>query len=293
MAGVDGSGASFAALDWAVDEALLHDAALRIVYAPLWEPYEPAWPSFSGSRPRGRSVPEHILATATERAQQRSTEVKVTAELISGDPLPALLREGQDASALVVAHRGRGRLGEQRLGSVALGVAAGAGCSVVVVRGAGPQPSDTPSDGSADRAPRVVLGVGPDGEPAAVAFAFREAAARGGGLEAVHAWRSPERGVATHAHTLGGAPDPRMRDAQWALGRVVRAAAERHPHVPVGTETPESLPRDALLAASAGAGLLVVGARRAPGASGIQLGQVSHGVLHHAPCPVAVVPDPA
>ncbi|MFE0130693.1 universal stress protein, partial [Streptomyces sp. NPDC059037] len=38
------------------------------------------------------------------------------------------------------------------------------------------------------------------------------------------------------------------------------------------------------------ADLLVVGARRRKGHVGMQLGPVNHAVLHHAACPVAVVP---
>ncbi|WP_425584885.1 universal stress protein [Streptomyces vastus] len=37
--------------------------------------------------------------------------------------------------------------------------------------------------------------------------------------------------------------------------------------------------------------LLVVGARRRHGHVGLQLGLVNHAVLHHAPCPIAVVPQ--
>jgi nucleotide-binding universal stress UspA family protein len=43
--------------------------------------------------------------------------------------------------------------------------------------------------------------------------------------------------------------------------------------------------------ASAGADLLVVGARRREGHIGRRLGRVAHAVLHHSACPVAVVPQ--
>jgi nucleotide-binding universal stress UspA family protein len=51
-------------------------------------------------------------------------------------------------------------------------------------------------------------------------------------------------------------------------------------------------PRPALLDAAHRAQMLVVGARGLGGVRGMMLGSVSHAVLHHAPCPVAVVHRP-
>lgn len=42
----------------------------------------------------------------------------------------------------------------------------------------------------------------------------------------------------------------------------------------------------------AAADLVVVGARRRHGLPGLALGAVNHALLHHAPCPVAVLPEP-
>lgn len=55
-------------------------------------------------------------------------------------------------------------------------------------------------------------------------------------------------------------------------------------------EAPE---RKALLDAASTADLLVLGARRTNGRFGLQLGRVNHALLHHAPWPVAIVPQPA
>ncbi|MFF9172411.1 universal stress protein, partial [Streptomyces sp. NPDC014796] len=48
--------------------------------------------------------------------------------------------------------------------------------------------------------------------------------------------------------------------------------------------------RRALLDAAADTDLLVVGARWRHGHVGLQLDLVNHVVLHHAPCPIAIVP---
>ncbi|NEA45889.1 universal stress protein, partial [Streptomyces sp. SID10815] len=44
---------------------------------------------------------------------------------------------------------------------------------------------------------------------------------------------------------------------------------------------------------SAAADLVIVGARRGAGQLGLQLGRTAHALLHHARCPVAVVPQRA
>jgi nucleotide-binding universal stress UspA family protein len=63
--------------------------------------------------------------------------------------------------------------------------------------------------------------------------------------------------------------------------------------VTVRREALEGPAREALLGAAVTADLLLVGARRRDGSFGMQLGPVNHAVLHHASCPVAVVPQSA
>ncbi|WP_037660633.1 universal stress protein, partial [Streptomyces aurantiacus] len=74
------------------------------------------------------------------------------------------------------------------------------------------------------------------------------------------------------------------------LDAALHAAVRAHGAVDVRREAVEGQARAALLDASATADLLVVGARRRTGHTGLQLGRVNHAVLHHAACPVAVVP---
>ena len=62
-----------------------------------------------------------------------------------------------------------------------------------------------------------------------------------------------------------------------------------YPEVVVRRQVTQGAPWGALLDAASGAQLLVVGARGRGGLRGMTLGSVSLALLHHAPCPVAVV----
>lgn len=271
VVGVDGSDSSLDAVDWATDEAVRHGRSLRLVYASLWEHYERIKPSFSPDRATEQVIAENIVASAAERAERRARDLKVSSDVVPQDAVTALLDEGRHAFALVTGNRGRGELTDRLLGSTSLTVAARALCPVIVVRGSWPE-----QDAAAHR---VVLGVGDRGETSeAAAFAFREAERRGAVLEAVRVWRHPE-----------GAVDQAVAGREF--DDALRAGAAEHPKVTVERRLVEGHPHKALPARAAGADLLVVGARHRHGNLGFQLGAVNHGVLHHAPCPVAVVPQ--
>ncbi|MFC8673960.1 universal stress protein [Streptomyces griseorubiginosus] len=284
VVGVDGSDSSLVALDWAADEAARQGLPLRLVYASLWERYEDVVPSRDLDRPSEQVMAENIVGTAVERVQRRSPEVKVSADVVPEEAVDALLRAGHDASALVTGSRGRGELKGLLLGSVGLTVAARAHCPVIVVRG-----DKAGVEGAHER---ILLGAG---EPAsgaeAVRFAFREAEARGGVLDVVRAWRCP---------AYEGADEPRLAEdsahlheerAVAQLDALLHDAVADHPGVQVRRHTVEGPARKALLNRTAAADLVIVGARRRTGHFGLQLGRVSHTLLHHAHCPVAIVPQ--
>ncbi|MEU2772270.1 universal stress protein [Streptomyces sp. NPDC007162] len=89
--------------------------------------------------------------------------------------------------------------------------------------------------------------------------------------------------------TPAGGRGLRNRTATDAL----REAVRDHPGVEVRRQAVEGPAHRVLLKASAGADLIVVGARRRQGHFGLQLGRVAHTLSHHAQCPVAVVPHPS
>ncbi|MFI9614989.1 universal stress protein [Streptomyces sp. NPDC052023] len=285
VVGVDGSNGSIDAVDWAVDEAARHGLPLRLVHASLWERYEGVVPATSLERPAEQVLAEHIVASATERAHLRNPDVKITTDVIPADAASALLEEGNHAAAVVTGSRGRGELKGLLLGSVGLAVAAGANCPVIVVRG--------DRAGLAGSHGRILLGAGEAGECGEAArFAFREADARGCLLDVVCAWRCPAYETADHAALAREQAHQHEEQAAAVLDALLADATGDHPAVRVNRTTVEGPARKVLVHRSAAADLVVVGARRRSGHFGLQLGRVNHTLLHHAACPVVVVPQP-
>ncbi|MEU8827953.1 universal stress protein [Streptomyces sp. NPDC048636] len=286
VVGVDGSQSSLNAVDWAVDAAARHRVPLRLVHGSLWERYEGMRPATDPDRPWDRVMADQITEAAAERARRRGPDVKLSAEVLPEDPVSLLLRAGQEASGVVTGARGRGELSGLLLGSVALTVAARAPCPVTVVRGG--TPNRRGSFG------RIVLGVAePSGEASpALRYAFHEAEAGGRELAAVRAWRCPAGEITDDLMIYGDPVRAHWARAERALDDALRVPERDHPKVVVRRETVEGPARKVLLHAAATADLLVVGARRHHGHfAGLQLGRVAHTALHHAPCPVVVVPE--
>ncbi|WP_137231158.1 universal stress protein [Streptomyces sp. BPSDS2] len=283
VVGVDGSESSLQAVDWAADEAARHAIPLRLVYASLWERYEGAVPSGGLDRPAARILAENIVGAAAQRALVVAPGLTVSTDVLAEDAAGALLGEGTSAAAVVVGSRGRGQLASLLLGSVSLVVAARSACPVVVVRG--------DDIALASRHERVLLGVGgKDVEAPAVRFAFREAAARGCALSALSAWRDPLPRPAEHPLITGDPAHSAEARAIRLLDRALEGPARDYPDVPVSRATPEGAASTVLVERSAAADLLIVGARRGGNPVGLQLGRVAHRALHHAACPVVVVP---
>ena len=173
-----------------------------------------------------------------------------------------------------------GILGRLLGGSLRLRVAGAAACPVAVVHPLTGGPVSDPT-------PRVVVGIdGSSGSHDALGFAFRCATRRGIGLTAVHAW-SADRPADLEAVT---APLVATEAAAYALTDGALAPWQaQYPDVPVSTVVVRRDPVTALLTASAGAALVVVGSRQGGRAREAVFGSVSRAVLDGAPGTVAVV----
>ena len=142
---------------------------------------------------------------------------------------------------------------------------------------------------------RIVVGVdGTAAGRAALDWALRESVARRLPLLAVRAWLSPAFGhYYPEGSDLAGHESEAGHEAQLQAEEQVKLARDRVPgaeFADVQTVALMGSPAHALLDAAADAALLVVGSRGEGLLSRLVLGSVSAAVLHHAHCPVAVVP---
>jgi nucleotide-binding universal stress UspA family protein len=130
--------------------------------------------------------------------------------------------------------------------------------------------------------------VGVDGsEPSkqALRWAVQMAALLGSSVEAVAAWDYP------YAWGLGAMPV--AIDAAGDMEKVLRQSLDEavgdRPQVSIELAVRQGSAAKALLDASAGAVMLVVGSRGHGGFAGLLLGSVSANVAEHAACPVLVI----
>lgn len=138
---------------------------------------------------------------------------------------------------------------------------------------------------------RIVVGVDDSpGGRAALKWALDEAALRHATLEVVHAWSLP---LSEGWNSKWPADEDWFRDdARTLVDRLIEqcgdaASAVEIVRVPLRCEGPAF----GLLERSRSADLLVVGSRGRGGFKGLLLGSVSTQCVHHATCPVVVIPS--
>jgi nucleotide-binding universal stress UspA family protein len=294
LVGIDGSEASLKALDWAVLEALRLDWPIHLACAYTLPSFNAASLDGGYAALDSAAVREGAQVVIDEAAQTvRAAGVEVTSCLELGDPAGVLIELTKEAGLAVVGTKGRGGFAERLLGTVSSALPAHGHCPTVVV------PLRTAlAKGEASRTiepvRRIVVGV--DGSPSsevALSRAVDEAIAWDAALTAfssipvttstsLFAWAP---GAVNHDEILADleagldlAIERALRGKRFKEGFAVR----RH-----GLDgTAASL----LIEFSTAVDLIVVGSRGRGGFSGLLLGSTSQAVLHHAQCPVMVVP---
>jgi nucleotide-binding universal stress UspA family protein len=296
IAGVDGSPAGYRAADWAAREAQSQGRALVLLSVNTWPSCIGAawlgaqhrdvqsedarrWDAQSWDVDVGRSVCRDVLHQARAGAEAQVPELDVRTDIVDGQPSRVLLERSLNAALIVVGRRGGGEFSRLLLGSTAAQVATHAECPVVVV----PEALPTPTGGG----PGVVVGVD-IGEHAqeAVGFAFDQASRRKLPLTAVRAWTL----LSEEPAIRNVAPNPQQLESEQRrlLSEALAGWCTKYPDVPVEHWLIRRHAGQALVGASQGASLLVVGARGSGGFPGLRLGSVGDAAIRHADCPVAV-----
>ncbi|MEU5942018.1 universal stress protein [Micromonospora sp. NPDC047548] len=283
VVGVDGSEPALRAVRLAAAEAARRHRPLRVVHAFIWPLLRVPGGPLTGGPPGGglRHQAEHLVEQAVAEAEATVPGLRVTGEIIDGEASAVLLGETPTAAMIVLGDRGLGGFGALVIGSAAVQVATYADCPVLVARG------EEHPDGP------VVVGV--DGSPAsraAVEFAVEQADVRGAALHAVHAYRHPGSAGPGDMQPLVYEESQLRGEEGRLLTESLAGIHERYPDLPVTHEVVRERAVAALTAASRRAVLVVVGGRGHGELAGLLLGSVSHAVLHHSACPVALVRTP-
>jgi nucleotide-binding universal stress UspA family protein len=274
LVAVDGSPASRAALDWALDRAGRTPTRLRLVTV-VWTGHA----SFTFDS-EVEPLYDRVLAEAEEHARSVVSGIDVTTSMLHGVPPAELVQESQRATMLVIGTDKSSRMAGIVYGTLPMRVAAQGHCPVVVV----------PRAWQPRLAAPVLLGVGDEPpSPEAADFAAREALLRQRPLELLHVWASspvypvPVKEHVGHLHeSIRHWHEEAVREAATAIGGAF-------PELEIVERLVEGARIPHMIEAGERAQLLVVG-RRGGIFRGLVLGSAAHDVLMNPPCPVAVVP---
>lgn len=289
--GYDGSEIARYALIWAAEEAFQREKGLRIVNA-----YSPGVPVVAlGYGPpvsaetltAYENQASQLLDEAAAIVRDRFPMLPIQTAVGVGSATSVLLAESETADVIVLGSRGIGGFSELLLGSVSLQVAANAACPVIVVRNDRDVRDQQPRPYTDD----LVVGVdGSETGENALAFAFETAARVGMTVKAIHAWKVQTTALATPLAGPVAIDYDGIETSEQELAEETLAPwREQYPEVPVHLEVVRGDAAQSLVAAAENARLIVVGSRGRGELRSLLLGSVSHAVLHHAKCPVAVV----
>lgn len=273
VVGIDGSQASWRALDWAADECERTGRHLEVVHVGDVV----GDPGGADSRPYGRALLDEAIAALTDGHGRLDADTT----LRDGEPAAVLLELASDAD-LVVVGRGRRGIPGVQLGSVTNRVLAHATCPTAVV---------PPS--AAAWTNRIVVGVSDSpGGIAALRFAAGEAVRRAAELVAVRSWSSPEWRLAAAAALPISPPDVWQQLEHSMLDNCLRPVRDGFPELQIRCVVSGAVTEILLEEQAQGAAMLVLGCRRSDDARFPRLGPVSSWAAHHFDCPVVIVGSP-
>jgi nucleotide-binding universal stress UspA family protein len=281
----DGSDDARAATVWLGQFPLPPGTALRVVSAVNVPPSALAVPTVWEFQESLRTEAQRLAEAARAALAPRFSAADV--HVADGDARDVILRAAAEwpADLIVLGARGLGAVAGLLLGSVSLGVARHARCSVLVVKGAAARP----------RGALVAVDASPNAAAAAAWLARLP-------LEPTFAVRllgvaeRPHYPVTTPSFAAGmvrQALDQIVQERRRALEQALDRAAAPFSGVvkTVERQVVVGHPIDEIVGAAArrGVGLVVVGARGLGALQRVWLGSVSEGVLRHVDQPVLIV----
>jgi nucleotide-binding universal stress UspA family protein len=266
VVGVDESVGARLALQWASREGQLRGATVVAVLAwGFLDQHPVAETGFDPDYDEGDALAalDHIVTKALDEAAEPLVERLPVCEL----PAKALLHAAEGADLLVLGARGVGGFRGLLLGSVSQQCLHHATVPTVVVR------SEAPGQG-------IVVGIdGSRGSRVALRWAVDEARRRATNLTVVHAYAVAPFGLAPYSMTTTDS------------SIVAKAAEELDLEgLSVMRMTSAGGAAGSLIDLSESAELVVVGAQGTGLLERMLLGSVATQVVHHASCPVAVIP---
>jgi nucleotide-binding universal stress UspA family protein len=285
VVGVDGSGASMAAVAWAAKVASARHFELEIVhglrFAALGDAGGVAGTDvlFDAVRQDG----ERVVAGSRKVAASIDEDLVVTAKTPAESAAPLLVGLSRQARMVVVGASGSGGFAGMLLGPTAATLVNHAHSPVAVIRGRHGT-AHVPESGP------VVVGVdGSATSELAIAAAFEEASARGAPLVAVHAWSDFVHEDFRGTVRITPRWESVREDEERLLAQRLAGWQEKYPDVGVRRVLCRDRPRHALLEATQTAQLVVVGNRGRGGFAGMLLGSTGQALVRHAACTVLVV----
>ncbi|TDO58770.1 nucleotide-binding universal stress UspA family protein [Kribbella sp. VKM Ac-2571] len=277
--GVDGSWRDTGALEWALEESLLRREPLQVVHV-IDEKlrHVPGWEADAVD-----DASMELVNDVQKYLDESPGTLDNEADLMVGQPARKLAQAAADSRMLVVGRRGLGTFKRLLVGSTSEAVVAQATVPVVVV----PEywkPSD--------HAGPVLVALDEDDDNIAVrAFAVAAAAERGLPIRLVHVWDLPAM-YSWDAINVAGVSAEMAETAERRFANVVAAWHEKFPEQVLEVEVRRGHAVDGIVTAAeeSDAQLLVLGTRHPTRVASFLLGSVTRGVLHHATCPLAIVP---
>ena len=277
--GVDGSWRDTGALEWALQESLLRHEPLQVVHvledklrhARGWEPNAVDDSSME------------LLGEVQKFLDESPGSLDHEADLVVGPPARTLTELAADSRMLVVGRRGMGTFKRLLVGSTSEGVVAGATVPVVIV----------PEHWKPGDHTGPVLAAVDDTEDnhAVIEFAVAAAIERGLAVQLIHIWDLPAI-YSWDATNVAGVSAEWTENAERHLENLAAEWRQEHPELTLRTDVRRGHTVDGIITAAteSDAQLLVVGTRHHARLTSVLLGSVTRGVLHHAGCPLAVVP---